>query len=77
MNNNFLVSAKDLRTPEVKQVTEGMFKISKPTSPQIKTRNAIAGFLTPNNNARDIKTPEVGSRKGSVDRAASVNSREI
>lgn len=38
----------------------------------------MMGFLTPNQNARDVKTPEmIGSRKGSVDRAASVNAREM
>mgnify|MGYP000067515598 CR=1 FL=1 len=77
MQNNFLMSAKDLRSPDVKQVTQSMFKLSKPTSPQIKTRNQIGGFLTPNDYTRDVKTPEAGSRKGSVDRAASVNAREI
>jgi hypothetical protein len=79
MQNNFLVSAKDLRSPDVKQVTQSMFKLSKPTSPQIKTRNQMqGGFLTPNDYTRDVKTPEAGgSRKGSVDRAASVNAREI
>lgn len=71
------MSAKDLRSPDVKQVTQSMFKLSKPTSPQIKTRNQIGGFLTPNDYTRDVKTPEAGSRKGSVDRAASVNAREI
>ena len=54
-----------------------MFKLIKPTSPQIKTRNQIGGFLTPNDYTRDVTTPEAGSRKGSVDRAASVNAREI
>ena len=77
MQNNFLMSAKDLRSPDVKQVTQSMFKLSKSTSPQIKTRNQIGGFLTPNDYTRDVKTPEAGSRKGSVDRAASVNAREI
>ena len=42
-----------------------------------KTRNQIGGFLTPNDYTRDVTTPEAGSRKGSVDRAASVNAREI
>ena len=78
MQNNFLVSAKDLRSPDVKQVTQSMFKLSKPTSPQMKTRNQMGqGFLTPNDYTRDVKTPEAGSRKSSVDRAASVNAREI
>lgn len=77
MTNNFLVSAKDLRTPDVKQVTQSMFKLSKPTSPSYKSRNQLGGFLTPNDYAREVKTPEAGSRKGSVDRAGSVNFREM
>ena len=43
----------------------------------MKTRNQMGGFFTPNDHSRDVKTPEAGSRKPSVDRSSSVNAREI